>query len=46
MLTSIQSFLATSITAPVPDSGMTAVLVTCGVVTLGLFARFVNSRKK
>ena len=46
MLNSVQNFLATTVTVPVPDSGMTAMLVTCGVITLGVFARFVNSRKK
>lgn len=46
MLTAVNCLLASIVTHPVPDSGMTAALVTGGVVTLGLFARFMRSRKK
>ena len=38
------SFLATTVN--VPDSGFTAVLVGTGVLSLGLFARFMKNRKK
>ena len=44
MLSSLNSFLASTVS--VPDSGMTSVLVTTGIVSLALFARFLSNRKK
>jgi hypothetical protein len=46
MLNALNCFFATDVTVVVPDSGMTVALVTGSVITLGLLARFVNSRKK
>ena len=40
------SFLASVSPVKVPESGMTAALVIGGVLTLGLFARFVKNRSK
>ena len=40
------SLLATFVDVKVPESGMTAALVLGGVLTLGLFARFVKNRSK
>ena len=45
MLTALP-ILATNIIVKVPESGMTAALVIGGVLTLGLFARFVKNRSK
>ena len=39
------SFFA-SVPVSVPDSGMTALLVGSGVLSLGVFARMVKNRKK
>jgi len=38
--------IAAAATYPVPDSGLTAILVSGGVLSLGLFARFLKNRKK
>ena len=46
MLNALNTFLASIPVARVPDSGMTVVLVTGSVLTLGLFARFMKNRKK
>jgi hypothetical protein len=45
MLNALNAFLASTPVA-VPDSGMTVALMTGGVLTLGLFARYMKSRKK
>ena len=46
MLNALNSYLASLTPVAVPDSGMTVALVTGSVVTLGLIARFMKSRKK
>ena len=47
MLNALNCFLASSVpTVQVPDSGMTVALMTGGVLTLGLVARFMKNRKK
>ena len=47
-MTSVISSLIASIVDPVsvPDSGMTAVLVSGSVLSLGLVARYLKNRKK
>jgi hypothetical protein len=46
MLNALNTFLASATPVRVPDSGMTVVLITGSVLTLGLFARFMKNRKK
>ena len=46
MLNALNAFLASTPVVQVPDSGMTVALMTGGVLTLGLLARFMKSRKK
>jgi hypothetical protein len=46
MLNVLNSFIASVPNVRVPDSGMTVALITGGVLTLGVFARFMKSRKK
>ncbi|MEO6005837.1 MAG: hypothetical protein ABIZ04_25680 [Opitutus sp.] len=43
---SLLTLLATSVVSRVPDSGASIALVSGGVLTLGLFARYLKSRKK
>ena len=46
MLDALNTFLASAPIVRVPDSGMTVALITGSVITMGLFARFMKSRKK
>ena len=48
MLNTLNTLLASVVAPPVqvPESGMTLALITGGVLTLGLFARFMKNRKK
>jgi hypothetical protein len=46
LLISIVPTAIASITVGVPDSGTTILLVSGGVLSLGLLARFLKSRKK
>lgn len=46
MLNALNAFVASIVTVQVPDSGLTVALTTGGVLTLGLFARYMKNRKK
>jgi hypothetical protein len=46
MLTLITSFLASANPAPVPDSGSSALLFSCGVAVTGVALHFVKKLRK